>query len=69
MFARFASNQRNLARTELIELADVDIEQLGRFVAPQFRVHPELVKLARQVYEQHPAARRQKVSAGRRGIG
>lgn len=66
VFAKFAGNQRNLARTELVELADVDINQLGRFVLPQFRVHPELVKLARQVYEQHPASRKQKVV---RGIG
>lgn len=66
VFAKFAGNQRNLARTELVELADADINQLGRFVLPQFRVHPELVKLARQVYEQHPSSRKQKVV---RGIG
>lgn len=65
VFAKFASNQRPAARTELVELADVDINQLGRFVLPQFRVHPELVKLARQVYEQHPSARKQQ----RRGVG
>ncbi len=68
VFAKFATNQRAQARTELVQLADEDLNQLGRFVLPQFRVHPELVKLARQVYEQHPAARKQKV-APRRGLG
>lgn len=58
VFARFAANQRGPARAELVALADDDINQLGRFVQPQFRVHPELQKLARSVIEQHPAARR-----------
>jgi hypothetical protein len=58
IFARFAANQRGPARAELAALADADPNQLGRFVAPQFRVHPELQKLARSVFEQHPSARR-----------
>lgn len=58
VFARFAANQRGPARAELVALADQDINQLGRFVQPQFRVHPELQKLARSVIEQHPSARR-----------
>ncbi|HEX7841395.1 MAG TPA: hypothetical protein VF469_28145 [Kofleriaceae bacterium] len=58
IFARFAANQRGPARAELAALADDDPNQLGRFVAPQFRVHPELQKLARSVFEQHPSARR-----------
>ena len=58
VFARFAANQRGLARTELAAIADEDPNQLGRFVLPQFRVHPELQKLARSVFEQHPSARR-----------
>jgi hypothetical protein len=58
IFARFAANQRAQARSELAALADDDPNQLGRFVLPQFRVHPELQKLARSVFEQHPAARR-----------
>ncbi len=65
IFARFAANQRSQARVELVELADVDMNQLGRFVLPQFRVHPELVKLARQVLEQHPTARKQQKPARR----
>lgn len=58
VFAKFAANQRGPARAELVALADDDINQLGRFIQPQFRVHPELQKLARTVIEQHPAARR-----------
>jgi hypothetical protein len=58
VFARFAANQRQQAKKELGELADIDVNLLGRFVAPQFRVHPELQKLARQVFQDHPAARR-----------
>jgi hypothetical protein len=58
IFARFAANQRGPARSELVALADEDPNQLGRFVLPQFRVHPELQKLARSVLEQHPSARR-----------
>lgn len=59
VFARFAANQRQAAKKEMSELADIDINLLGRFVAPQFRVHPELQKLARQVFQNHPASRRQ----------
>ena len=59
IFARFAANQRGPARTELVALADEDPNQLSRFVLPQFRVHPELQKLARSVFEGHPSTRRQ----------
>jgi hypothetical protein len=59
VFARFAANQRGPARAELAALADEDPNHLGRFVLPQFRVHPELQRLARSVFEQHPSARRQ----------
>lgn len=67
VFARFAANQRGLARNELNALADDDVNHLGRFLDPRFRVHPELQKLARQVLEKHPSARRQmKVQTQRR---
>jgi hypothetical protein len=58
VFAKFASNQRGPARAELNALAEDDVNYLGRFLSPQFRVHPELQKLARQVLEAHPSARR-----------
>lgn len=57
VFAKFATNQRGPARSELQQLADDDPNNLGRFLMPQFRVHPELQKLARRVLEQHPASR------------
>lgn len=67
IFARFAANQRGPARAELVALADDDLNQLGRFVQPQFRVHPELQRLARSVIESHPSARRHiKAQAKRR---
>jgi hypothetical protein len=58
VFAKFASNQRGPARQDLVALAAEDVNNLGRFLAPQFRVHPELQKLARQVMEGHPGARK-----------
>lgn len=58
VFAKFASNQRGPARQELTALAAEDVNHLGRFLSPQFRVHPELQKLARQVLESHPSARK-----------
>ena len=58
VFAKFATNQRGPARSELSALASEDVNHLGRFLAPQFRVHPELQKLARQVLESHPSARK-----------
>ena len=58
VFAKFAANQRGPARSELQALADEDVNYLGRFIMPQFRVHPELQKLARAVLESHPAARK-----------
>ena len=66
IFARFGANQRGQARTELAALADDDINQLGRFIQPQFRVHPELQKLARSVVEGHPSARRHIKATSRR---
>lgn len=58
VFAKFAANQRGPARQEMTALASDDVNHLGRFLSPQFRVHPELQKLARQVLEAHPSARR-----------
>jgi hypothetical protein len=58
IFARFAANQRKQAETELVALSDQDVNLLGRFLDPRFRVHPELQKLARRVLERNPAARR-----------
>ena len=67
-FAKFAAGSRQAARNEMAALANEDVNLLSRFLAPQFRVHPELQKLARSVYEANPAARKMaKQQAGRRG--
>ncbi len=58
VFAKFAANQRGPARQDLLALAEEDVNYLGRFLSPQFRVHPELQKLARSVLEQNPGARK-----------
>ena len=65
VFARFAANQRKHAETELVALSDKDVNLLGRFLDPRFRVHPELQKLARRVLERNPVARR-KIQVQRR---
>ncbi len=59
IFARFASGQKVTAKEDLKLLADVDVNHLGMFLMPQFRVHPDLQKLARAVAEKNPAVRRQ----------
>ena len=67
-FAKFAGGARLAARNELSALAKEDLNLLSRFLAPQFRVHPELQKLARSVLEGHPGARKMaKGQAQRRG--
>jgi len=67
IFARFAANQRGAARNELNALANENPDYLGKFVMPQFKVHPELQKLARSVLQQHPSARQSiKGSAAKR---
>ena len=66
VFARFAANQRKQAETELIALSDKDVNLLGRFLDPRFRVHPELQKLARRVLERNPAARKMAKAQARR---
>jgi hypothetical protein len=69
-FAKFAGGARQAARNELSALANEDVNLLSRFLAPQFRVHPELQKLARSVLESHPAARKMaRAGAPKRGPG
>jgi hypothetical protein len=66
VFARFAANQRKQAESDLVSLADDDINQIGRFLDPRFRVHPELQKLARRVLERNPQARKMAKSQAQR---
>lgn len=58
VFAKFAANQRKQAEADLESLCGVDMNQMGRFLDPRFRVHPELQKLARRVLERNPGARK-----------
>jgi hypothetical protein len=58
VFARFASGKRITAKDDLDALASIDVNHLGKFIMPQYKVHPELQKLARTVLEKNPTARR-----------
>lgn len=66
VFAKFAGGQRSAAKTELQALANDDLNHLGRFLMPQFRVHPELQQVARQVLEAHPARKKMAQQVRRR---
>ncbi len=69
-FARFASGKKGAARDDMKQMAAEDVNLLGRFLMPQFRVHPELQRLARQVAEGNPQIRRMSASRSpqRRGF-
>lgn len=64
VFARFAANNRKQAEADLVSLSEDDMNQLGRFLDPRFRVHPELQKLARRVLERNPGARKMAKAQG-----
>jgi hypothetical protein len=66
IFAQFAARHRDKARADLVALAEDDPNQLGYFIQPQFKVHPELKKLAESVFAAHPGARRQIKGQARR---
>jgi len=66
VFARFAANNRKQAEADLVSISEDDLNQLGRFLDPRFRVHPELQKLARRVLERNPAARKAGKAQGAR---
>jgi hypothetical protein len=57
-FARFAAGKRTSASQDLKAISDIDINMLGKFLMPQFRVHTELQKLARGIAEKHPTMRK-----------
>ena len=58
IFAGFAAGQREQVRRDLATLMKQDINLLGRFVAPQARVHPELQKIAREMLQRDPEVRK-----------
>jgi hypothetical protein len=58
VFARFAAGKRGPAKEDLKAICGVDVNHLGRFLMPQFKVHPDLQRLAREVAEKDPTVRR-----------
>ncbi len=58
-FARFASGNKGATRAALKQLAAIDVNALGRFIAPQFKVHAGLQRLAREEAQRHPQVRKQ----------
>jgi hypothetical protein len=58
IFARFASGKKPAAKKDIQTLSELDVNYLGRFLMPQFRVHLELQKMVRSVAERHPQVRR-----------
>jgi hypothetical protein len=58
-FALFAGGKSKAAKEELERIAAPDVNRLGRFVAPQFKVHPNLQRLAREVAQANPQMRKQ----------
>lgn len=67
VFARFAAGKRGPAKDDLKALANLDVNHLGRILAPQLRVHPELQRLAREVAEQSGKLKREMRPGERRG--
>jgi hypothetical protein len=57
-FALFASGKTRAAKEELERIAAPDVNRLGRFVAPQFKVHPNLQRLAREIAQKNPQLRK-----------
>jgi hypothetical protein len=56
--ARFGVGNKGAARAAIKQLAAINVELLGRFVAPQFQAHPGLQRLAREEAQRHPGLRR-----------
>lgn len=73
VFANFVDNEQELVKRDLHNLAKMDINYLGRFVHPKFKVHPTLTRLAQETAQRHmmrdPEARRsaQKLARAQQG--
>ncbi|MCP4448060.1 MAG: hypothetical protein GY811_22405 [Myxococcales bacterium] len=59
VFARFGAGKKGLTRAALGDLAAVDPNLLGRFIAPKAQVHPGLQRLAREAFERNGPRRQQ----------
>jgi hypothetical protein len=58
IYAAFAAGQREVVKRDMNALIKQDMNLLGRFVAPQFKVHPELQKLAKDALMRNPEVRK-----------
>ncbi|MBL4634592.1 MAG: hypothetical protein JKY56_12005 [Kofleriaceae bacterium] len=64
VYAQFAAGKKGLTRNALNELAAMDPNLLGRFIAPKSQVHPGLQRLARETFERKGSRQRQRGNAG-----
>lgn len=73
VFANFVDGEQELVKRDLHSLAKLDVNYLGRFVHPKFKVHPGLTKLAQETAQRHlmrdPEARKaaQKMARAQQG--
>ena len=58
IYASFAAGKRDDVRRDMATLVRQDVNLLGRFVAPQLKVHPELQKMAKEVLMRDPNVRK-----------
>lgn len=58
IYASFAAGKRDDVRRDMATLVRQDVNLLGRFVAPQLKVHPELQKIAKEVLMRDPNVRK-----------
>ena len=68
-FVHYAGGKKGNARKVLRQLSAIDVNLLGRFVAPQFKVHPGLQRLAREQAQRNPQVRQMQHPGGGRRRG
>jgi hypothetical protein len=70
VYAQFAAGKKGLTRSALGDVAAVDPNLLGRFLASKGQVHPGLQRLAREAFERNGSRRKQNrphIGGGGRG--
>jgi hypothetical protein len=67
VFAQFVAGKKGLTRSALGELAALDPNLLGRFLAPKAQVHPGLQRLAREAFERTGTRQKQRPSVATGG--
>tara|TARA_R110002096_G_scaffold16898_11_gene58042 strand:+ start:13207 stop:14082 length:876 start_codon:yes stop_codon:yes gene_type:complete len=68
VYAQFGAGKKGLTRSAMAEVAAVDPNLLGRFLASKGQVHPGLQRLAREAYERNGSRKqgRPHIAAGGR---